>query len=429
MELVRAYAVRQSEQAFETLVTRHVNLVYSSALRQTRDPHLAEEITQAVFIILARKANSLNEKTILPSWLHRTAGFAAADALKIQRRRAQREQEAFMQSTLNEPESETWQQIAPLLDTAIAGLNEKDRHAVVLRFFQNKSMDEIGAALGASEDAAKMRVNRALEKLRQFFVKRGIASTAATLAGAISANSVQAAPATLAKTATAVALTKGAAASISTSTLIKGALKLMAWTKAKTAIVISAGVLLAAGTTTVAIYNIGRPIVGIPKNWSVLSGNADQWNWADGKINAHSTTGDTILASNRKYRDVTLSVVAGTTNRDADIAFRMQDADNGYFLLYVPDNTSWAAENGCYIAVIKRVAGEETEIGTFKRPNLAESAKITLKVRGSNIEVSLNNTPVINIYDTTFGSGFVGLRAYGDPIKPCDATFAKLIIH
>jgi DNA-directed RNA polymerase specialized sigma24 family protein len=91
MDLVREYAARQSEPAFETLVARHVNLVYSSALRQTRDPHLAEEITQAVFIILARKAGSLGAHTILPAWLHRTAVFAAADALKIQRRRAQRE--------------------------------------------------------------------------------------------------------------------------------------------------------------------------------------------------------------------------------------------------------------------------------------------------------------------------------------------------
>lgn len=237
MELLRDYVNRRSEAAFETLVLRYVNLVYSTALRQACDPYLAEEVTQAVFIILARKAGRLGPDTILPSWLHRTAAFAAADILKGQRRRAGREQEAHMRSLLNESESEVWPQIAPLLDEAIAGLNEKDRHAIVLRFFQNKSLNEVGAALGASEDAAKVRVSRALEKLRQFFVRHGIVSTTALIAGAISTHSVQAAPAALAKSAMAAALAQNAAAATSTATLMKGALKLMVWTKAKAILV------------------------------------------------------------------------------------------------------------------------------------------------------------------------------------------------
>jgi uncharacterized protein (TIGR03435 family) len=251
--LLREYLERDSEEAFATLVMRHVNKVYSVALRQTGNPHSAEEITQAVFVLLARKARRLGGRVILSGWLYQTARLTAVTFVRGAIRRARREQEAHMQTIVNKNESGVWPEIAPLLDAAMAGLNEIDRHAVVLRYFDGKSLKEVGAALGSNEEAAKKRVSRALEKLRIFFAKRGVHSTPPIIAGAISANSVQTAPAALAKSVSAAALAKGAVTASSTTTLIQETLKLMAWTKLKIVALAGVGILLASGTAFVAV--------------------------------------------------------------------------------------------------------------------------------------------------------------------------------
>jgi uncharacterized protein (TIGR03435 family) len=251
MALLRQYASSHSEEAFATLVSRHINLVYSVASRHVAGPHLAEEISQAVFMILARKAGSLRDGTVLSGWLYHTARLTAANYVRSEIRRAQREQEA-MQSFLNEPEPDTWAQVAPFLDQAMSGLNESDRNAVVLRFFESKSFQEVGASLGTTEEAAKMRVNRAVEKLRKLLVQRGVALSASVLCGSLAVHSVQAAPVGLAAAVTASVL-QGSTASASLLTLIKGTLKVMAWTKAKTTAAVAVGVLFVTGTATVTV--------------------------------------------------------------------------------------------------------------------------------------------------------------------------------
>lgn len=268
--LLHEYAEHHSEEAFGTLVNRHVDKVYSVALRHTRSPNQAEEITQAVFVLLAGKCGQLGKKVILEGWLYQTARLMSLTTTRAEIRRARREEESMMR-TVNETEPEVWKQITPLLDAAIASLNETEQHAVVLRFFYGKSLGEVGAALGSSEGAATQRVHRALEKLRGFFAKHGIRSTTEILAWTISAHSVQAAPAALSKTIAAAAA-NGLAASGATLGLTKGAAHTVTWLKATTLAVVLANAFLSQK-----IVATHFNLAGNPNGWMTQSQSSLIW--------------------------------------------------------------------------------------------------------------------------------------------------------
>jgi RNA polymerase sigma factor (sigma-70 family) len=274
IEVLRRFVEDDSEGAFATLVRRHIDLVYSAALRQTRNPHAAEEVTQAVFIILSRKAKSLLRVGTLAGWLYQAARLTSANYLRAESRRTHREQEAYMQSMMNEPTpnaEEVWTQCAPLLESAMGELNARDRTAILLRYFQNKSLRDVGLLLGVNEDAARMRVSRGLERLRRFFTRRGVSLSAVAIAGAIGANSVQAAPGNLAVNVTA-GVAKGAALGGSVAALVKGTLWLLAWARYKLLVGLSASAIVAAGIITSVFLSESKAHPQAAGNTALLAG-------------------------------------------------------------------------------------------------------------------------------------------------------------
>ena len=212
-QLLRCYATDGSEAAFGELVVRHLNLVYSAAFRRTSgDTHLAQDMAQLVFTDLARKTRSLPEGVVLAGRLHRATQYAAAQLLRPERRRVAREQEAV---AMNTPDSNPdWEQVRPLLDEALDWLDSTDRDAVLLRYFEHKSANEIGQTLCTTDDAAQKRVSRAVERLREFFAKRGITVGACGLAALISANAAQSAPVGLAVAIAMITLQKAIPAAV-----------------------------------------------------------------------------------------------------------------------------------------------------------------------------------------------------------------------
>ena len=237
-ELLRRYAETGSESAFSELVTRHLPLVYSAALRQVNgDVHLAQDVAQCVFSDLARKAASVArrlsaESQVLSGWLYTSTRFAASKLVRAERRRDRREHKALaMSETVTAPASHfdtEWEYLRPALDDAMSQLTTKDRDAVLLRYFEGKELKAVGTALGLSEDAARMRVSRALERLRASFAERGLTLSATALAAVISGHAVHAAPFGLAATISNVSIAAATSTGITFTFL-----KVMTLTKLK----------------------------------------------------------------------------------------------------------------------------------------------------------------------------------------------------
>lgn len=237
------YITNGSESAFRELVRCHVNLVYSTAVRMVGgDTHLAEDVAQTVFVDLARKAHTLPRDVMLGGWLHRHTCFVTAKVMRGERRRQFRERQASAMNEMSDHSEANLARVAPILDEAINKLGAEDRIAIVLRFFEQHDLRSVGKAMGSSEDAARMRVNRALEKLQLLLKHRGVALSVTALGTVLAAEVVTAAPVGLAATISGVALTGSAAGSGTILTL----LKIMTMTQLK----LGLGALVIAGTVT-----------------------------------------------------------------------------------------------------------------------------------------------------------------------------------
>jgi RNA polymerase sigma factor (sigma-70 family) len=247
-ELLRRYVDERAEDAFAEIVRRHIGLVYHAALRQTGDVSLAEEVTQVVFADLARKASGLTGRSSITGWLFTSARFAATKAKRGERRRQAREQEIFAMHEFTQGSSAAadWERLRPVIDEALHALDERDREAVLLRFFEGRPLAEVGAKLAMSEDTARVRVARALDKLQGLLARRGITSTTAALGVAMSAQAGVTAPVGLA-----VSVTAGALATAGIGALGWGAVAFMGTTKMAVGII---GV--------VAVVGIGAALLG-----------------------------------------------------------------------------------------------------------------------------------------------------------------------
>ncbi len=290
--LLVAYTVKRDASAFRRLLEGHIDFVYAAALRQTSDPHLADDITQAVFLLLSQKARSLKPGILLKGWLFNATRYAAANALRAQQRRKIHEQEAaamrpstvagFSPSPFSSDASVP-DQAQSHFDAALASLSESDRNALLVRFFEDQPFSCVGQRLGISEYAAQKRVSRALDRVRRYLLRKDIAADSLTVPGLLILCAGQSAPSHLLSAAfTAIEGAAQGAVSSSTVSIAKGASKMLMRSHAKL-VALKTTVLLASGSVALAVAveapRLSSPAAPPPANPRVIL--ADQAPTAD----------------------------------------------------------------------------------------------------------------------------------------------------
>jgi RNA polymerase sigma factor (sigma-70 family) len=285
--LLRAYVEEQSEAAFETLVRRYAGHVYAIALRRIGNPHLAQDVTQAVFLLLVRKAPTFSKDAVLLGWLTNTARFVSQTAIRGERRRSDRELAAMNDPSLNsEAATQQWEELGPQIDEAIGALNEKDRNVILLRFYQKKSVEDVGKAIGSGEAAAQKRITRAIEKLRKFLTRRGVTISSVSLVGLISANASQAAPPQIVDLVLETSLNKGGASlSPSLSALVDKSVKAMVMKSTiKITLALAASLAVTAPITALVLSQKWNETIHYDLSGEFLSSENPKGVWAYGWI-------------------------------------------------------------------------------------------------------------------------------------------------
>jgi RNA polymerase sigma factor (sigma-70 family) len=271
-QLLERYVRDKSEEAFAEIVRRYLNLIFSAALRQVRQPQLAEEVTQSVFVDLAKQAKTLAPDTILSAWLYQVARRTAVDVIRRESRRQTRERTALELTHMNASDVD-WTQVEPLLEEGMEALEEKDRAVLLLRYFENKSLLEVGQTLGINEDAARKRVSRSVERLREFFVRRGVSVSSMGLTATITSNAIQSAPAALGPAVISAALVSGTTVTVSATAVSK----IFAMTTLQKALLATTLVAVAAGVYEAHEASNARAQLGVAQQQgNALSSQIDE---------------------------------------------------------------------------------------------------------------------------------------------------------